>query len=68
MLKDELSSLVTGYVTCRRRVHNFWRISNTDAHRPGWWPDDIPFYSPNVRERDASEGEYILLSGSFILQ
>eukprot|EP00794_Sanderia_malayensis_P001541 gene1541-1704_t len=63
VLKDDLVSLITSYATGGRRVRNFWGISNADINRPDtWWPQDIPFSSPNIRERDASEDKPVLTS------
>eukprot|EP00794_Sanderia_malayensis_P011614 gene11614-12815_t len=66
MLKDDLVSLITLYATGGGRVRNFWGLSNANINRPDtWWLQDIPFSSPNIRERDASE-EHILRLGEAV--
>lgn len=58
---DDLRVLIVTYTTGGKRVSRFWGKLYEDLHKPTWWPDEVPFSSPNIRERDATEGKSFAL-------
>eukprot|EP00794_Sanderia_malayensis_P003054 gene3054-3516_t len=43
-----------------KRVSRFWGITHEKENKPEWWPAEVPFSSPNIRERDATEDKPVL--------
>eukprot|EP00794_Sanderia_malayensis_P010518 gene10518-11622_t len=55
VLRDDLRMLIVNYTNGGKKINNFWGKSNALLNMPEWWPSDIPFSSPNIRERDSTE-------------
>eukprot|EP00794_Sanderia_malayensis_P006816 gene6816-7585_t len=55
ILKDDLRMFIVNYTTGGRRINRFWGKINEELYKPDWWPKPVPFTSPNIRERDATE-------------
>eukprot|EP00794_Sanderia_malayensis_P003056 gene3056-3519_t len=60
ILMDDLRWLVVNYTTGGKRVSRFWGITHEKENKPEWWPAEVPFSSPNIRERDATEDKPVL--------
>eukprot|EP00794_Sanderia_malayensis_P003981 gene3981-4530_t len=52
---DDLRMFIVNYTTGGRRINRFWGKINEELYKPDWWPKSVPFTSPNIRERDATE-------------
>eukprot|EP00794_Sanderia_malayensis_P013059 gene13059-14403_t len=61
ILMDDLRWLDVNYTTGGKRVSRFWGITHQKENKPEWWPAEVPFSSPNIRERDATEGKTLLI-------
>eukprot|EP00794_Sanderia_malayensis_P010382 gene10382-11463_t len=60
ILMDDLRWLVLNYTTGGKRVSRFWGITHEKENKPEWWPAEVPFSSPNIRERHATEDKPVL--------
>ena len=52
---------IVNYTTGGKKINNFWGKFNEEMNKPNWWPKNIPFSSPNIRSRDATDGKLFIL-------
>ena len=60
MLRDDLRMSIVNNTTDSKKIKNFWGKINEQINQPDWWTKNIPFSSPNIGSRDATDGKLFI--------